>query len=428
MALSKLKVSIDLSDLVDLVDGIPSVGFYKLESELYFLKENLETCDDTVRLVNATQECIDKAKEAGNKNLELLLRWHRIENMFCGVYKSADNIKSTTLKQLEDLTAEANALAAPEETSAKPKYPKHVTLCRLFSYIASGYVDRHEFDTAIKLLEKCETSGYVTPANSCLDPRLDNAHIAYFHYAKGRCYSYKHCYASNPSDVSAGELHVLKQSAIDNFKMSKATYMAKGMTSNASYHVCEIAMCCLQMTRVYLDVRPEAMHAPLPPEDVQSANKYFIKGMTYYDDYEKQSKRRALRKDARIDWWQSLLYFRMYPTYTEKEYFKDILLKRARFYCERSVVKLEKAVYRDKPRIRHLFLEITKKILPPPVDASTDGVVTSEERPRKYRRRDVDATVDTTSRSEASSADETRQLSERLRLDTATSQSSDVLL
>ena len=350
MAASKLKVQVNLADLVNLVDGIPSIGFYKLESELYFLKENITNDEDAKQLEEATSECIDKARQAGNTHLQLLLTWHQVENKYCALqmYSSSADVREDLLKHLENLESSFKCV------TDKSKYPRHVTLCRLFSYVASGYVNLHDFKKAKELLDECES--HIAPAGSVLDANLDTAHAAYFYYARGRYYSY---FAESTVDEALRA--ELKVRAIENLELSKQVYTTQ---SNERYHKCEVAMCYLQMTRVYLDVGKQAIQQTLSPQDVCKSNRCFIEGMKFYDEYEKQSGRRAVRVDARIDWWQSLLYFRMYQTYTptENESFKDILLERAEFYCSKSREKLEKSGYSDRFLMRYLFKKITKTL------------------------------------------------------------------
>ena len=367
----------DMSDLVSRVDGIPSVAFHELEAELYFLKENIKNIRaDGEQLDVVMRDCVTRARDAGNVNLELLLRWHQIESNYCRVHnRNPDDVKREMRADLDKL--KDTAYGAIDSLVESEAYPKHVTLCRLFSYLGCGYADIGECDIASRMFRVCENKGWsVQPARTNVGHGLDEAHMAYFHYAMGRYYSHTVIPASRRNRSSRDCCD--KKLAIENFELSKQHYTANSSTEE-SYHLCEIAMCYLQMTRVYLDVCPIAIHWRLPPEDIDKANNRLLQAIAHYDEYEEKSGRRAVRVDARIDWWQSLLYFRMYQTYTptESASFKNILLERARFYCERSVVNLEKSAYSDKPRIRHLFLEITKKILPQPTptDAEPEDVV-----------------------------------------------------
>ena len=134
------------------VDGIPSQAFYELESKLYFEKENIKTTEDSKRLEEQTEECIAMAVHEKNRHLGLILRWHQIENSFCGVHTGNAMPNDAALTELEALEAEAGAVDQSDVDIGR--YPKHVTLCRLFAYIACGYVTLKKFDKAEEALKK----------------------------------------------------------------------------------------------------------------------------------------------------------------------------------------------------------------------------------------------------------------------------------
>ena len=352
-----------LVQLLGAVDGIPSVEFYKLEAELYFMKENIKTAEDNRKLEEATQECINRAIRDKNTPLQLILRWHQIENVYCRVFSSPDDVKRRMSDDLEKLRRETmDAVASLEDTA---KYCKHATLCRLFAYIACGYVDLGEFKQGLEVLALCEGRGWhLRPVKCDLGPRLSSEHIGNFHYAKGRLYSFKFIASSSSPSADAGQALEWKRLAVENFELSKKAYMAKESShapSAETYHVCEVAMCCLQQTRVYLDLREHAINEPLSSEDLETANKCLLAGVNYYDVYTRESGRGSVRVAARVDWWRSLLCYRMYQS-CEQPLLHGILLEQAKFHCDRSAQKLKNSGYSDKGSILALFVRISDKL------------------------------------------------------------------
>ena len=350
------------------VKGIPSVEFYQLEEELYYRKENIITLRDARRLEEQTARCINWARRDGNRNLELILKWHQIENDFCRVEMrdsdiNPDDIKNRIRCKLTELIKQA--IAAIRDLTDNENYPKHVTLCRLFSCIACGFVTLGDFDKATEMLSKCKEKDWVRDAASTrtYGDRLQREHIGMYFYASGRC----NLYHMTSQAVQGSELcKELKRDAIHNITKCQKEY--KQIFDSNNYHVYEIAISNLHMTRVYLHLQSQANDTTPDASDVMHANQYLVEAMRSYQKYEEITKRRTIRLEIRIDWQRSSLLYRTYqllaitqnaPGSTTAQ---RVLLEQAEFYCQRCIDRMEKAGYVEKPELEELHEEIVAKI------------------------------------------------------------------
>ena len=123
------------------------------------------------------------------------------------------------------------------------------------------------------------------------------------------------------------------------------------------------------MARVYLDLRDSAVGVPPAEGDILKANKCLMEGIKVYDRHVQKSGQSAVRIETRIDWWKSLVCYRLYQimpatppaSSTQYDTIKSIQLDQARFYCERSGTKLKESGYSDRSDIAKLFDRINQE-------------------------------------------------------------------